>query len=226
MRILLIEDEVAIAKPLAKMLEKSGIASDVVHDGLSGYIQAIKDIYDVIILDLMLPEMNGLEVLKKMRQEGVSTPTLILTAKDLVEDKIRGLEYGADDYLTKPFNTEELLARVKALARRNVNIVNRDLLKFGDLELDVSSLTLSIDGQTQVLTAKESHLLEILIINKNVALSKEYLLDKIWGIDSEAIENTVEIYVHYLRKKLAFSKKVKIVTKRGAGYIIKEVCDA
>ncbi len=220
MNVLLVEDEENISKPLCKMLEKNNIHADAVYDGLSGYIQGRKSAYDVIVLDIMLPEMNGLEVLRKLRFEKVYTPILLLTAKDSTDDKVKGLELGADDYLTKPFDINEFIARVKALARRRVDAFESNVLAFGDVLLNMSTSELTVDGTTEILPSKEARLLEVLIKNKGSIISKDYLLDSVWGIDSEACDNTVEIYMHYLRKKLAKSKNVKIVTRRNLGYII------
>ncbi len=220
MNVLLIEDEQNISKPLCKMLEKNNIHSDAVYDGLSGYIQGRKNSYDVIILDIMLPEMNGLEVLKKLRSEKILTPILLLTAKDSIDDKVAGLELGADDYLTKPFNIEEFIARVKALGRRRADAFSSNVLCYGDVTLNMGTSELIIGDSVEILPSKEARMLEILIKNKGTILSKDYLLDTVWGIDSEAGENTVEIYMHYLRKKLSKSSSVKITTRRNLGYII------
>ena len=225
MRVLLVEDEIGISKPLCKMLEKNNIMTDAVYDGVSALIQAEKNVYDVIILDIMLPEMNGLEVLKKVRDKNILTPILLLTAKDSIDDKVLGLETGADDYLTKPFSTMELIARVKALARRRADVFSQDILTFGDLTLNTNNAVISINETEVSLTAKEMNILEILIRNAGNVISKDFLLDSVWGFDSEAIENTVEIYIHYLRKKISGSN-VKIVTQRGLGYILKEDKDA
>lgn len=222
MRILLVEDETGIADPLSKLMEKNNLPTDVVYDGLSGFIQAKKNIYDVIVLDIMLPEMNGLEVLRKIRDMGIHTPVLLLTAKDSVEDKVKGLELGADDYLTKPFAAKELIARVRALCRRRPEIVEKDKMTFGDIALNPNNATLIIGGEIQGLTAKEVHILDILIRNANNVVSKEHLLDTVWGFESDAIDNTVEIYIHYLRKKLQASNSVRIKTKRGLGYSLVE----
>ncbi|NLX94447.1 MAG: response regulator transcription factor [Clostridiales bacterium] len=222
MKVLLVEDEVGISKPLCAMLARNNIHADAVYDGLSGYIQASKDIYDVIVLDIMLPEMDGITVLKKLRADKVLTPVMLLTAKDSIDDKVTGLEYGADDYLTKPFSTEELIARIKALARRRGDVFTEREYSFGDIIFNANNGELTVNGMLEELTSKEAHLLEILMKNAGSVISKDYLLDTVWGIDSEAIENTVEIYIHYLRKKLQNSAKVRIVTLRGMGYTLKE----
>ena len=221
MRVLLVEDEIGISKPLCKMLEKNNIMTDAVYDGVSALIQAEKNVYDVIILDIMLPEMNGLEVLKKVRDKNILTPILLLTAKDSIDDKLLGFKTGADDYLTKPFSTMELIARVKALARRRADVFSQDTLTFGDLTLNTNNAVVTINEADVNLTAKEMNILEILMRNAGNVISKDFLLDSVWGFESEAMENTVEIYIHYLRKKISGSN-VKIITQRGLGYILKE----
>ena len=223
MRILLVEDERKIADPLIKILEKNNLPTDAVYDGMSGYIQAQKNIYDVIILDLMLPEMGGIEIIRRLREQKILTPVLILTAKDSVDDKISGLEYGADDYLTKPFYPMEVVARVKALARRRGDVFAPEILSYSDISFNVNNAAVTAGGQTESLTAKEAQILEILMKNPGNVISKEHLLDIVWGFDSEATDNTVEIYIHYLRKKISRSKNVKIVTSRGLGYSLRMV---
>ena len=222
MNVLVIEDEINIAKPLCRMLEKNNITAESVQDGLSGYLQGRRNTYDVIVLDIMLPEMDGLTVLKKLREESVFTPILLLTAKDSTEDKVRGLELGADDYLTKPFAMDEFIARVKALGRRQSAVFTSRTIGAGDIMLDTSTAVLTVGEHSEVLPAKEARMLEILLKNKGAIVSKDYLLDKVWGLDSEATDNTVEIYMHYLRKKLASSMSVRISTRRNLGYILEE----
>lgn len=222
MNVLVIEDEVNIAKPLVRMLEKNNITAQSVNDGLSGYLQARRGTYDVLVLDIMLPEMDGLTVLKKLREEEVFTPILLLTAKDSTEDKVRGLELGADDYLTKPFAMDEFIARVKALGRRQHAVFTSRILGAGDILLDTSTATLTVGGRSEVLPSREARMLEILLKNKGAIVSKEYLLDRVMGTESDATENMVEIYMHYLRKKLSDSSCVRIVTRRNLGYILLE----
>ncbi len=222
MNVLVIEDEINIAKPLCRMLEKNNITAESVQDGLSGYLQGRRSTYDVIVLDIMLPEMDGLTVLKKLREEGVFTPILLLTAKDSTEDKVRGLELGADDYLTKPFAMDEFIARVKALGRRQSAVFTSRTIGAGDIMLDTSNAVLTVGEHSEVLPSKEARMLEILLKNKGAIVSKDYLLDKVWGLDSEATDNTVEIYMHYLRKKISGSMSVRISTRRNLGYILEE----
>lgn len=222
MRVLIIEDEVNLALPLAALLEKNKILADTVADGTSGLMLARKPVYDVIVLDIMLPEIDGLTILKTLREEHNNTPILLLTALDNIDDRVKGLDLGADDYLTKPFDTKELIARIKALSRRGSGSITEEVLHIGNVSLNVNNASLSIGDREETLTKKEANLLETLMKNKDNVLSKDYILDKVWGIDSYAIDNSVEIYIHYLRKKLGSDADVKIVTNRGLGYTLKE----
>ncbi len=221
MRVLLVEDEVSLATALGKIFEKNKILVDVVHDGIEGKMLSENDVYDVIILDIMLPGMSGLEILKAIREAGKNVPVMLLTAKDSTADKVKGLDMGADDYLVKPFETDELLARVRALGRRPWEVYQDNSITFADLSLNMNNGELLIDGHPYKLTSKEAQLLEMFIRNPGMTISKEQILDRIWGIESSAMENSVEIYVHYLRKKLAPSRTV-IKTIRGMGYVLKE----
>jgi len=224
MRVLLVEDEISLASALAKIFEKNKILVDVVHDGLEGKMLSDNDVYDVIILDIMLPGMSGLEILRHIREQGKNVPVMLLTAKDSTEDKVKGLDMGADDYLVKPFVTEELLARVRALGRRPWEVYSDNVIAFADLKLNINSGELEIDGKPVRLTSKEAQLMEMFIRNPGMTISKEQILDRIWGIESNAMDNSVEIYVHYLRKKLSNSRTV-IKTIRGMGYVLKEPGD-
>lgn len=221
MRVLLVEDEKALAAALSKIMSKNNILVDVSHDGEEGSILAQKDIYDVIILDIMLPNKSGLEILKELRAKNKKTPVLFLTARDTVADRVKGLDTGADDYLIKPFATEELLARIRALGRRPKDMLEGNVLELGNVKLHIDSGEVVIDGIRKKLTQKETQLLEILLKNPRMVLSKEMLLDRVWGVDGNAMENSVEIYIHYLRKKLDPSNLV-IETIRGIGYVLKE----
>ncbi|WP_139904308.1 response regulator transcription factor [Clostridium thermarum] len=221
MRILLVEDEIPLAEALAQILRKNNYTVDMVHDGEIGLDNAFSDIYDLIILDIMLPKMDGLTVLKNIRKEGLGVPVILLTAKGEITDKVAGLDSGADDYLAKPFATEELLARIRAVARRKGEVIQNSTLKFGDIELNPSTLKLSTSTKEVKLILKESELLELLINRKNSATSKELIIEKLWGFDSEVEHNHVEVYISFLRKKLAFlNSKVIISTVRGVGYIL------
>lgn len=220
MRVLLVEDEVSLSAALAKLLKKNKIEADVANDGASGKQMADRDIYDVIVLDIMLPEVDGLTVLKHIRQTGKKVPVLLLTAKDSTQDKVKGLNMGADDYVVKPFETDELIARIRALGRRAGEQYADNVIQYADLVLDTTSGELSIGTKKVRLTAKESQMLELFILNPEQTIAKKALLERIWGNDGKAAENSVEIYIHYLRKKLS-GAKVTIKTLRGMGYVLK-----
>lgn len=221
MRILLVEDELHLAEALTQILKKNNYAVDAVHDGEAGLDYALSDIYDLILLDIMLPKMDGITVLQKVRKEGITTPILLLTAKGEISDKVRGLDSGADDYLPKPFATEELLARIRAMSRRKGEIIVDGTLKFGDIELNTTHLKLSKAAKEVKITLRESELLEFLILRKSLISSKELILEKLWGFDSEAEHNHVEVYISFLRKKLTYlQSNVVINTVRGAGYTL------
>lgn len=223
MRILVVEDEIHLAEALVQMLKKNNYTVDSVYNGEDGYDYAMSNIYDVIVLDLMLPKMDGITVMKNMRKYGNDTLVIMLTAKGEISDKVRGLDSGADDYLAKPFNTEELLARIRALGRRRGEIIPDKGMTFGDIELDPANMMLSCGVKDINLTHKESELLEYLIANKNVVLSKDMIIEKLWGFESEAEANHVEVYISFLRKKLKYvGSQVSIVTVRGVGYSLKE----
>lgn len=222
MRVLIVEDEKYLAEALSHLLSKTNYTVDCVYDGEEGLDYALSGIYDAIILDIMLPKMDGLSVLKSLRSEGVATPVILLTAKSDIEDRIKGLDCGADDYLPKPFDTGELLARLRALARRGGEvIVNNNELRLGDIRLDTNTMQLYGRMHETSLTKKEFELLRYLIVNKSLVISKEQIIEKLWGFDSEAEANYVEVYISFLRKKLAFvSEEVTISTVRGMGYKI------
>lgn len=220
MRILIVEDEVSLADAIAAILKKEQYFTDQVYDGADGLDYALSGIYDLILLDIMLPKMNGLDVLKRIRAEGLSTPVMLLTARTEVNDKIKGLDLGADDYLTKPFNKGELLARVRALTRRKGEIPP-DELKFGDIVLNQSTYELTSGGNSVKLGAKEFKIMQMLLYSPKIIISKDEFMDKIWGYDSEAEYNSIEVYVSFLRKKLsAIKSKVQIKASRGVGYYL------
>lgn len=224
MRILIVEDEIHLAEAVSQILSKNHYTVDRVHDGESGLDNALTGIYDMIVLDIMLPKLDGITLLKTIRSQGISTPVLLLTARGEISDKVKGLDSGADDYLAKPFASEELMARIRALSRRKGEILFDGALKFGDIELNTSSLKLSHGSKEVKLTLKESELLEFLMMRKNMASSKELIIEKIWGFDSEVEHNHVEVYISFLRKKLAFlESKVTINTVRGVGYVLEVV---
>ena len=223
MRILIVEDEIYLAEALSQILTQHNYTVDVFNDGEEGLDNALTGIYDAIVLDVMLPKLNGFDIVKTLRNEKIHTPIILLTAKSDVRDRIHGLDCGADDYLPKPFDTGELLARLRALTRRGVEvIVNNNELRLGDILLDTNTMVLYSNERELSLTKKEFELLEYLIINKSMVISKEQIIEKLWGFDSEAEGNYVEVYVSFLRKKLAFvSKNVTINTVRGIGYRIR-----
>jgi two-component system, OmpR family, response regulator ArlR len=221
MRILIVEDEIHLAEALTQILRKNNYTVDAVNDGEAGLDNALSGIYDLIILDIMLPKMNGINILKHIRNEGIASPVILLTAKGEISDKVIGLDSGADDYLAKPFATEELLARIRAMSRRKGEVQTDNTLKFGDIELNIATLKLSSSSKEVKLILKESQLLELLITRKNSATSKELIIEKLWGFDSDAEHNHVEVYISFLRKKLIFlNSTVSINTVRGVGYIL------
>lgn len=221
MRILIVEDEVQLSEALGAILEKNNYIVDRVFDGESGLDYILSDIYDGVILDIMLPKLNGIEVLKKARKDGISTPIILLTAKGEVEDRILGLDCGADDYLPKPFYVEELMARIRALTRRKGEVQSDNLLSYGDVTLNIGNLELSSKENSIKLTAKESGLLELLINRKDMISNKDDIISKLWGYESEAEHNNVEVYVSFLRRKLSYLKsKVAIKAIRNLGYIL------
>ena len=223
MRILIVEDELHLAEALTQILRKNNYTVDAANDGEAGLDNALAGIYDLIILDIMLPKMDGINVLKNIREEGLDTPVILLTAKGEISDKVAGLDSGADDYLAKPFATEELLARIRALSRRKGEIVADNALTYGDIELNTATLKLSRGSKEVKLTLKESELLEFLILRKNMATSKEMIIEKLWGFDSDVEHNHVEVYISFLRKKLVFlASEVAINTVRGVGYSLEE----
>jgi DNA-binding response OmpR family regulator len=221
MRILIVEDEIPLAEAVSHILKKQNYSVDMVHDGEAGLDCGLSRIYDLIILDIMLPKMNGLAVLKHLRTEKILTPVLLLTAKGEIQDRVLGLDSGADDYLPKPFATEELLARIRALSRRKGEVVANDELKFGDISLNRDALLLANKDKEIKLTLKEAELLEFLILRNGLIASKELIIEKLWGFDSEAEHNNVEVYISFLRKKLAYLKfNTTIITTRGVGYAL------
>jgi DNA-binding response OmpR family regulator len=220
MRILLVEDEKRMAQALCELLRLEKYEVDHFANGLEGLTALESNIYDIAILDVMLPGMNGYEITRNARSSGITTPILMLTAKAELDDKVVGLDSGADDYLTKPFMTKELLARLRALSRRRLG-VSDGLLSYGDITLDTCSFTLTCvtNGQSVRLSEKEYRILEYLIVNGDQILTREQLAVKIWGFESDAEYNNVEVYMSFTRKKLAFvAAKTEIKAVRGIGY--------
>jgi DNA-binding response OmpR family regulator len=220
MNILIVEDEKDLAKVLVNIMKKENYKAECVYDGQDAVDYALSGIYDIIILDVMLPRKSGFEVLQAVRKQGLKTPILMLTAKSEIEDKVAGLDYGADDYLTKPFNTSELLARVRALSRRKEDYVGAEL-KLGNITLNKDTHEISTSKSTIKLGLKEFEILELLMENKGRIITKEQFNEKIWGFDSEAEYNTIEVYISFLRKKLtAAQADIEIKTERGVGYYL------
>ncbi len=220
MRILIVEDEVRLAEALAQIMRESKYAVDVVNDGESGFDYAMSGIYDVIVLDVMLPRMNGFEIVQQMRREKNHTPVILLTARDAVNDKVTGLDCGADDYLTKPFVAAELLARIRALSRRQGEVVVSEL-SFDDVRLNLSTYILECRFKSVRLGLKEFEVMRMLMANPTNVIPKEDILLKVWGTESDAEDNNVEAYVSFLRKKLFYlGSEVNIATVRKVGYYL------
>lgn len=221
MRILIIEDEVRLASTLQDLLELNGYTADICHDGESGLDNALTGIYDVILLDVMLPKLDGFSVLQRLRNAGSSIPVLMLTARSDVSDRVQGLDCGADYYLTKPFEPRELLACIRALTRRQPDLRNPDLLEYGDLKLDKNAFSLLCGERSVRLSRKEFDLMELLVLNRELVLTKETILLKLWGYESDAEDNNVEVYISFLRKKLNhIHSQVRIKTIRLVGYCL------
>ena len=220
MKVLIIEDDKILSDTIKQCIENK-FNTEQAFDGYEGYMFAKENIYDVIILDLMMPEMNGNEVLTKLRNNGIITPVLVLTAKDSIQDKVKSLQEGADDYLVKPFEREELIARLEALIRRNNGFFINNTVNFKNLQLNLKNRTAYIKGKEINLQGKQFDLLEYLINSKNTIITKEQIFDKIWGFDSETSTNVIEVYASSLRKELkkyGYDKYIK--TLRGVGYIL------
>ena len=222
MRVLLIEDDVTIARLLKEGLEDESYAVDIARDGSEGYRTAAADDYDVIILDIMLPEMNGYEACRSLRNDGSKTPILMLTARDAERDIVEGLDTGADDYLAKPFSFDVLLARIRALLRRP-NEKLEEILQVGDLKLDPSLKKVTRASQEINLTAKEYGVLEYLMRNKGKVLSKEQIISHVWDFDADVLPNNVELFIMFLRRKIDKPFKSKLThTVSGFGYKLEE----
>lgn len=223
MKVLIVEDDRILSDTIKQCIEKN-YSVEQAYDGYEGYMYAKGNIYDIIILDIMMPEMNGYEVLSRLRSHGILTPVLLLTAKDSVNDKVKGLNMGADDYLVKPFEREELLARLEAIIRRNNGFFISDTLYFKDLTLNLKNRKVYINGKEVALQGKQFDLLEYLINSKNTIITKEQIFDKIWGFDSVTSTNVIEVYASGLRKELkkyGYDKYIK--TLRGVGYILSDL---
>jgi heavy metal response regulator len=222
MRILVVEDDKGTARFIQKGLSEEGFLTDVVSGGEEGMFMATTEIYDLIVLDVMLPEINGFEVLRCIRQKGVSTPVLFLTAKDEKDDIIHGLDLGADDYLVKPFAFAELLARIRAVLRRGQTSDQMQKLIIGDLVLDRVTRQARRNDKIIELTAKEFQLLEYMMRNAGQILTKTMILDRVWGYDFDTQSNIIEVHVNRLRAKVDKDFSTKLIhTVRGVGYVIK-----
>lgn len=220
MRILLAEDEVGLAEAVGAILRREGYSVDIAYDGEAGLRKALEAAYDCIILDIMMPKMNGLDVLTFLRIKEIDTPVMLLTAKSELDDKISGLDCGADDYLTKPFETGELLARLRALTRRRGAPADNNL-RYGDIILDMKKGELICRGTSLMLGRKEIQMLELLISNAGKLVTKDMFVKAVWGSDDESEYNNVEVYISFLRKKLTtLHSTVQIKTRRGIGYCL------
>ena len=221
MKILIIEDEYSLADAISETLKKENFMTTIMTDGEEGENEALTGIYDLILLDIMLPNKDGFKILDSLQKAKVETPVIILTAKSEIYDKLNGLENGADDYITKPFHIKELVARIKVVLKRKTDVKDLSIIQYEDLSLNLRNGKISCQNNEITINGKELELLEILMINKNQAVSREILADKIWGYNSDAEYNNVEVYISFLRKKLKLLKsKVEIKTVRGIGYIL------
>jgi DNA-binding response OmpR family regulator len=221
MRILLADDEKELTEALSVILTYNKYSVDTVYDGQDAYDYASAGEYDAIILDVMMPKMDGFEVLRRLRSDGNTTPILMLTAKSQLQDKVEGLNSGADDYLPKPFETEELLARVRAMTRRGKAAYVPDLLTFGDLSLNKVTFELSCGKNSIRLANKEFQMMELMMSNPSIVISTERFMDRIWGYDTDSEINVVWAYISYLRKKLTtLGSKVELTALRGRGYVL------
>ena len=222
MRVLIVEDEKRLAQALGQIMEEQRYNVDMVYDGQDGLDYGLSGQYDVIVLDVMLPKMDGFSVVKKLRENNISVPVLMLTARDEISDKVTGLDCGADDYMTKPFSPEELLARIRALSRRQGDVVLEDV-HWADLTLKLSSRTLHCGAKSVSLGFKEFEVLKLLLANPKGIVSKEELIVKVWGSDSNAEDNNVEAYISFLRKKFFYlGSRAGIGTVRKVGYHLEE----
>ena len=223
MNILIIEDEYSLADAVAETLKSENYSFCIKTNGEDGEDEALTGTYDLILLDVMLPGKNGFEILKYLREEKIKTPVIMLTAKSEIDDKLNGLEHGADDYVTKPFSMRELVARIKAVLKRTNDIEDANILEFGDISLDIKNAKLKCNKNELQISGKELELLEQLLLNKNKILSKESLIEKIWGFDSDAEYNSVEVYITFIRRKLKLiESKVTIKAVRGLGYKLED----
>ncbi len=222
MKILVVDDEVKLADALGELFKQQKFLVDVVYDGEDGLFYAKNGDYDVIVLDVMMPKLDGYEVVRRLRQAKKNVPVLLLTAKDDVASKVKGLDCGADDYLSKPFASEELLARIRALSRRQSELVY-DVIEYEDIKLNTSNYTLQCGSKSVSLGAKEYAIIKLMLTNPTQVISKDTIISKVWGLDSDITENNIEAYMSFLRKKLFYvGSKLTILTKRMLGYYLEK----
>ena len=218
MKILLIEDEKPLADAIKELLSDHYDVT-ICNDGETGEYEALSDVYDLILLDVMLPIVDGFTILKECKENKIHTPIIMLTAKSELDDKLEGLENGADDYITKPFASRELLVRIKNLLTRSLHLEDTDELSYGDLTLNTTNASLKTSSQTVTLSSKELNILEMMFLNQSQILSKEQILEKIWGYETDAMDNNVEVYITFIRRKIKLvGSNVKIKAVRGLGY--------
>lgn len=223
MRLLLADDEKELTDALAMILSYNKYSTDCVYNGQDALDYALSGEYDGIILDVMMPRLDGFEVLRRLRDNGVTAPVLMLTAKSQLRDKVEGLDAGADDYLPKPFETEELLARIRAMARRGNAAFTPDILSFGDISLDRKTFELKCGSENVRLANKEFQMMELMMTNPKQVISTERFMDRVWGYDSDSEMNVVWAYVSYLRKKLqSIGSRVELTALRGRGYMLED----
>lgn len=221
MKILVVEDEKKVADFVKQGLQEEGYVTDVAYNGEDGLGMALDDLYDLVVLDIYLPKMDGLSVLRKIREEGLTTPVLLLTVRASIEDKVLGLDSGADDYLTKPFAFQEFLARVRTLLRRRTDQVAAEI-KVADLSLDPVRRVVGRGGEKIDLTAKEFTLLEYMMRNVNRVLTRTMIIDHVWNYDFDSETNVVDVYMNYLRRKIDAGRSLKLIhTVRGVGYVLR-----
>ena len=225
MKILVVEDEKAIANAIKRILEDGGYTVDTVYDGLSGLDYAKAYLYDLLILDVMLPKLDGFEIVRILRKDGMRVPILMLTARGATRDKVTGLNYGADDYMTKPFEAEELVARVGALTRRTGDVIVNEV-KYEDLVLDLTSAMLSCGEQSVRLSKKEFEVARMFFMNPTMTITKELLIVNVWGMESDATDNNVEAYISFLRRKMKYlGSKVTLKNSQKIGYRLETAHD-
>lgn len=226
MKVLVVDDEYQLADAIVEILKKEGFECDAVYDGLEAVKQITKNNFDAVVLDVMLPKMNGFEVLKKIREIGENVPVLMLSAKGEISDKVQGLDLGADDYLAKPFDSFELIARIKAISRRKGEVETDNVIKVSNVVLDKSTYSISCNENSVVLGVKEFKIMELLLSNFGKILPKDEIISKIWGKDYETEYNNIEVYASFLRRKLTtIGAKIQIKSHRGVGYKTEEIND-